>query len=331
MTDQCTTGGPIVYAGIDEAGYGPLLGPLSVAVSVFVVEDVESGKAPNLWHRLRSVVSDTPSDRAKIAIADSKKLKGARDGKAHPLRHLEKGVLAALATTGTIPATDDELFDALCARADRSSQPPWYATPLALPLAHDRDAIAIAANRLRVAGLAAGVRLASLACETLDGAAFNALAEKCQKSDINFAMAMRHVDRVWREHALDHPRVVIDRHGGRVHYRAELQTAFPDARLAIVGETESISRYRMTRGDSELTISFEVESESRHLPNALASMTAKYVRELFMERMNRFFRGHLPELKPTAGYVEDGRRYVKDIRPLLARLAIDDRAIVRCR
>jgi len=50
-----------------------------------------------------------------------------------------------------------------------------------------------------------------------------------------------------------------------------------------------------------------------------------------MERMNRFFRGHLPELKPTAGYVEDGRRYLEDVRPVLRRLKIREDQLVRGR
>jgi hypothetical protein len=62
---------------------------------------------------------------------------------------------------------------------------------------------------------------------------------------------------------------------------------------------------------------------------ALASMTAKYVRELLMMRLNRYFRSHMPELKPTAGYVEDGRRYIGDIEPLIARLGVDRRSLIR--
>lgn len=325
----------MLYCGLDEAGYGPLLGPLCVAAVVFDVadadEDADHRKAPDLWRRLKHVVSDSPSERTKIAIADSKRLKGAKDGKAHPLRHLEKGVLAMLASSaGLCPATDDDLFAHVGAAAPRDGTA-WYAESIPLPIANDRDLLAIAANRLRLAMQDAGVRLVSLACDALDGAAFNAMAKRTQKSDINFYLAMRHVDRIWRSHGEAHPRVVIDRHGGRTHYREELQLAFPDASITIVGETESVSRYRLVRDGAPITLSFEVESESRHVPTALASMTAKYVRELYMERMNRFFCAHLPELKPTAGYVEDGRRYLKDIRPVLQRLAIADEAIVRVR
>lgn len=317
----------MLYCGIDEAGYGPLIGPLCVAATVFEVERADEGRAPDLWNLLRSAVTDTPADRSRIAIADSKRLKGQKDGKAHPLRHLERGVLAAL---GHAPATDADLHAALGVDPDGFGAP-WYAAALPLPLANERDSVAVAANRFHVAARDAGVRVRSIACSALDGREFNRLVGRSQKSDVNFLLAMRHVDRIWREHGAAHPRVVVDRHGGRTHYRDELMTSFPDARLAIVAETEAVSRYRLERDGHELTLSFEVESESRHLPSALASMTAKLVRELFMERLNRFFRGHLPELKPTAGYVEDGRRYLGQIRPVLSALGVSDDAIVRQR
>ena len=88
-------------------------------------------------------------------------------------------------------------------------------------------------------------------------------------------------------------------------------------------------RYRLDRAGTELTVSFTTEAEAAHLPVALASMIAKYVRELLMLRMNRFFRGHLPELKPTAGYYEDGRRFVRDIEPVIETLGVDRGSLVR--
>ena len=44
--------------------------------------------------------------------------------------------------------------------------------------------------------------------------------------------------------------------------------------------------------------------------------------ELFMAEFNAFWRKHLPELKPTAGYPTDAARYLKAIRPTLATLQI---------
>ncbi len=140
---------------------------------------------------------------------------------------------------------------------------------------------------------------------------------------------MRLVDRVWRTWPDAHPRVIVDRQGGRTHYREDLQLAFPTAQIRIVAESEGLSRYRLRRDDTEVTITFAREAETGHLPVALASMLAKYVRELLMLRLNRFFRAHLPELKPTAGYVEDARRYLQDIEPVIRKLDLSRDSLIR--
>lgn len=328
--------GVLVYAGIDEAGYGPLLGPLCVGCAAVAIEGLDPHapdlRAPNLWTLLKDAVCEAPGDkRSRIAIADSKRLKGAKESKSHPLRHLERGVLSVASLRGLDASTDAELFRALGVDVPSANDAPWYLTPVNLPIGQDRDGIAIAANRLRLASESARLRFVDLSCEALDGRRFNERAATSQKSDLNFAMALRHVDRLWSAYAGHHPRVVIDRHGGRVHYREPLQLFFQGVRVTIVAETDSVSRYRLEDDRGAITISFEVESESRHLPNALASMTAKFTRELFMERMNRFFRGHVAELKPTAGYVEDGRRYLKDITPTMRTLGITNEQLVRSR
>ena len=60
-------------------------------------------------------------------------------------------------------------------------------------------------------------------------------------------------------------------------------------------------------------VQFRPEAEEAHLPVALASMTAKMVRELSMSRFNRYWCARMPELKPTAGYVQDARRWLEDL------------------
>ena len=71
------------------------------------------------------------------------------------------------------------------------------------------------------------------------------------------------------------------------------------------------------------------EAERQHLPVALASMTAKYVRELFMLRFNRFFSRAVPELRPTAGYVTDARRFLSDVQPVIERLRLTPSRLIR--
>jgi hypothetical protein len=58
-------------------------------------------------------------------------------------------------------------------------------------------------------------------------------------------------------------------------------------------------------------------------------MIAKYVRELHMLRLNRFFHKRLPDLQPTAGYVMDGRRFLREIEPVLDEDGLDRSLLVR--
>jgi ribonuclease HII len=320
----------LVYAGIDEAGYGPMLGPLCVATTAFVLDDddAEAG-APNLWARLRSAVCRSGRDkRRRVAVDDSKKLKGARKAKtAHPLRHLERGVLAFGRCLDADDADDDRLFDALGVSVpDR----PWYRSRTPLPVAQAADELRIAASRVRRGLERAGVRCAMMRCEAIDAEGFNAgVARMGRKSDVNFGAAMRGVNAVWSRWPDAHPRVIVDRQGGRTHYREELQLMFPGSVIQVIAESEAISRYRLDRDGARMTISFARCAEDGHLPVALASMTAKYVRELLMLRLNRFFLSRLPEVKPTAGYVEDARRYLRDIEPVVRELGVDRSSLVR--
>jgi len=75
---------------------------------------------------------------------------------------------------------------------------------------------------------------------------------------------------------------------------------------------------------------FEIDADARHLPVAFASMLGKYVRELWMERQNRFYRGHQPELAEVSGYHDPvTRRFVKESKRLRVRLGIHDACFER--
>ncbi len=321
----------LVYAGIDEAGYGPMLGPLSVGATVFVLPDHDPADgAPNLWRTLDAAVCRSRKDKKKrIAVADSKKLKGANDAvRAHPLAALERGVFAFLGQAAPSPATCAELFETVAAGL---TPQPWYDHPTDLPVAHTIGELRIQVARLRRAMERERVKLHAVRARLIDAADFNTLLDRMgNKAAVNFHAAIGHIDRIWTEFPGAHPRVLVDRHGGRAHYREPLHLAFPEAHITIVAETERVSRYTLVdpaRGP--LTVSFQTGAEDKHLPVALASMTAKYARELAMARLNRFFQGHVPELKPTAGYVQDARRYLDEINPVIETLPIDRARLIR--
>jgi len=315
-----------IYAGIDEAGYGPLLGPLTVSMAVFHVEGWQPGDPPvDLWDRLGRAVGRTASDApARIPIADSKKLKLPNAGARHPLLHLERGVLAMLDWLSDVPpSTDDELLNRI---GTRWPDQPWYAGPCEpLPIAGDRTARPLDANMLRAAGAGGGggrVRPLAIRCAIIDECAFNrTLAEHGSKSIVAQRVVSRFIDEALeRWSAPDAPplRIAVDRQSGRTNYEACLREARPGARIVDAARAENISRYALAgSGLGDAAVRFETEAETRHMPVALASMTAKLVRELAMRRFNRYWSARVPELKPTAGYYADARRWLRDAEAVI--------------
>ncbi|MHC4415463.1 MAG: hypothetical protein ACYS0G_09285 [Planctomycetota bacterium] len=319
----------LLYAGIDEAGYGPMLGPLCLGCSAFVLHrhDPAAGP-PDLWRILNKAVCRSGRDRRhRLAVDDSKKLKGPNAATRHPLRQLERGVLAFLGTGGVSPASDAALFEHLGVGVPDL---PWYDSSTPLPLAHALDELRVAGGVLRRAMHGTGVRCELMTCQVTPAPELNRLVEAMgTKASVNLCGVMRRLDELWRRWPGDHPRVIVDRLGGRIRYLRPLQLCFPEARIRILTEGPALSRYRLRREGSWLTVSFVRGAEQRHLPAALASMIAKYVRELLMLRLNRYFQSELPSLRPTAGYVQDARRYLVEIKPVMERLGVSQSRLVR--
>ena len=341
----------VIYAGIDEAGYGPLLGPLCVGCAAFALPagTPPDDAPPCLWRALSSAVCRATNDkRRRIAVEDSKKLKGAKDAAAHPLRHLERGVNAFASAVPGAPAEwadDRALLAALGALpavpapgADAAPATPWHAATHPLPIGNDAPGLRIAGAMLRATLAKAAVEATSLTVRAIDAGEFNAQAARiANKATINFMAAARHVDGVRRLAAARgmHAWIALDRQGGRTEYRAPLQSSFPDARIRILEESDAAQRYRLDFPASDglpahaATLNFEMGGEERHLPIALASMAAKFARELHMRRLNAYFARHVADLKPTAGYVLDGRRFLEDVASAMERMGIDRESIVR--
>ena len=92
-----------------------------------------------------------------------------------------------------------------------------------------------------------------------------------------------------------------------------------------------MSAYRITGPHRDGQIAFVTSAESRRLAAGLASMVSKYLRELFMEMLNRFWTDRIPDLAPTAGYYNDGRRFFHEIGPEVRRMGIGEQLLYRAR
>ncbi len=116
-------------------------------------------------------------------------------------------------------------------------------------------------------------------------------------------------------HAID---VFCDRQGGRKRYSCVLLEAMPEDWFDTLAETDARSSYRRQR-EPQLHVHFSVGGDS-FPPTALASMTAKYLRERLMSSVNNYWCSRVADLKPTAGYPNDAKRFREKIEPVAREL-----------
>jgi hypothetical protein len=316
--------------GTDEAGYGPNLGPLVISATVWSVPD--EALDADLYRVLRKAVSPKPPSnprqhRGRVVLADSKAIYNPALG----LGLLERGLLAALATMGHRPSRWQHLWELLCpdAAAELSSAPWFLGYDDGLPLVAGLPDLQRAAARLLDCFQQAGVRLLLVRCRAVFPEEWNLLlAEHGNK-----ATALSHLTIALLTSVLgglpDGPvAVTCDKHGGRNRYGSLLQRYVDEWLVEVHREGGQSSIYRFGPESRRVEVCFRPRAEC-FLPTALASMTSKYMRELAMRPFNHFWCNQLPELRPTAGYPGDARRFKRAIGALQQELGIADRLLWR--
>jgi hypothetical protein len=315
--------------GMDEAGYGPNLGPLVISVSAWEVPG--DPRKTDLWETFAGIVEQTPpADGGHIQIADSKQVYTPARG----MDNLENGVLQALAVWqnsngGTAysggaaapAATFRDLVRQIAIRPpEELDQEPWFAGADHLLPARQAGSLGEAwFERCRQHN----IRLRTICSDVVLTGRFNETTRQhASKGRALSEMSMQLLRHVWQTAgAVDHERVLIiaDKHGGRNRYHEFLPIVFGDQFIRCHNESMEQSRYRV--GNAE--VRFETKSE-RYLPVALASMVSKYLRELAMALFNRFWSDRQPGLRPTAGYPLDAQRFKADIAAVQKQLGITD-------
>jgi len=125
--------------------------------------------------------------------------------------------------------------------------------------------------------------------------------------------------------------IITDRQGGRCHYRPELQLMFTDAKLRIIHEDNDRSSYELQQDARKIRLHFIVGADDKYLPVSLASMACKYIRELLVDNINKYFLAMNAQIKPTAGYWKDGSRFIADIKTYIPDLKYNANQLIRCR
>lgn len=318
---------PLVV-GIDEAGYGPTLGPLVVASTLWQVQPDHT--RDDFWRLLDGAVCRTPRrGQWRLRVDDSKAAYDRKKG----LHTLERTVLAFAHSAALRATTLGELLGEVCADPPPADAAPWYVhLDQPLPLDAETTPVESVAGKLHTCMDAAGVRCIGLTAEIVTEPHFNRrVAKTHSKAAVLIEQVLRLITRA--SDAARNQTLIIrcDRLGGRTNYRAHLQAAFPERALTILSSDDDASRYCLAAGDGDWFIEFATKADSLHLPVALASMLAKYLREALMGRFNEYWRGWMPELRPTAGYYVDAQRFLGDIAPVIAQSGLRQDQFVRSR
>lgn len=319
--------------GVDEAGYGPNLGPLVVAATAWRVPHRVGPE--KLYDRLASCIrppvgddeSEEPDER--LTVGDSKQLYKSGG----TLAGLERGVHAALGLLDRPACRWREIWPRVCGETQAEIHTlPWHdghdePLPTDSACQWDPPRLSPFAGSLKKAS----IRLAELRATLLFPGAYNDLLDRYDnKAEVLSQTTLTLVSRVL-DSLPDEPVIVAcDKHGGRGYYAGLLQHFFPDALVQIRCESRELGVYVLQHAGRQVEFRFVAQGE-RLLPIAWASMTAKYLRELAMRPFNAFWLRHVPELKPTAGYPTDAKRFWDAIRPAQQRLGIADRILWRAR
>jgi ribonuclease HII len=298
--------------GIDEAGYGPNLGPLVQAAIALKLPAAD----PAGWDTLQAVVRRAHEKRdGRLLIDDSKKVY-TRGG----LEALERGVWALVAadphTIRDFLWSCDEVppwGEDLCGEV-------WFDGEDVIPLSIDCAAAWTESEPVRdaLSGHWTGDY------RIVPAPRFNRIVDESGSKGTILSRGLIELlaSQVTAVPDGEPLSFACDKQGGRNYYAPLIQEAFPEARIVAERESAEESRYRVENLAREITITFRPRADGDSVAVALASMLCKYLREVCMRQFNRFWATHVPGIKPTSGYPVDAKRFYAEIQPAMTKLGL---------
>ena len=334
----------------DEAGYGPKLGPLIIAATLWRVPG-DSTSQTDLDKQFAPLRNPISVHGKNYQIDDSKKIYRSSSG----VESLECLVGAGLRWCGLSrqdlsklieSVSPDDVSDIkttpwLTPWADSTASritPPTFPPPTTHTAAnHSGDGSltdsvnAEIETALQQYWSKNGLTLVDVKMRMITARRFNQICSGgFNKSDLLSRYTINLIANL-NESIKDQEKVAVfcDRHGGRKFYAGPLQHRFENSLVRVVSETKQESCYQFEDHGRQLNVRFTVKGD-RFPPVAYSSIFAKYLRERMMERLNDYFSSRSDEkIRPTAGYPVDASRFLNQIAPIRMKENIDDANLIR--
>ncbi|MCP5003692.1 MAG: hypothetical protein GY941_07025 [Planctomycetes bacterium] len=317
-----------IIAGIDEAGYGPRIGPL-VITSVVMELPTNCDHDSNIWQLLKEAISyKVQGRRNRIVVNDSKKTYSQKRG----LGVLEETVLSFIwSKAGKVTGFTDLLKLLSNHDCEVFDKYPWYrGKNIKLPVASSVSRIVQCADMINSSATLQNILLREVKSIFLCAHEINRQIENTRnKAMLLFNNSLQHLKEIFHCFGEMEPTILVDKHGGRNYYQQLLETGFKGCSVNAISEGKRISTYTILHETRKMSVSFVEGADSKYFPTALASMFSKYIRELFIRLFNTFWQEHVKGLKPTAGYPEDAKRFLSQIYHTKHRLGITDDVLIR--
>lgn len=302
-----------VFTGIDEAGLGPVLGPLCYGLVSFVLPDAEI----TTWRsQLKQIIKEN-----ELFLDDSKKIFQGADRS----ERLEKAVTDVF---GFYYSEKERLqVKNLYLNTALNKKGNWNFYPVyknVLSEFFPPKVVAYLADKPDWR-----VKLGVTSC--FEGEMNEVFDKGLNKSEMALLKVGALIESVLSVHP--HERNLefsIDKQGGRQFYGNFIADLFPFEPIETICETPDVSEYYLEKGKQKLKFGFYKKGDALYEEISMASLLAKWLRETYMNAFNSFWlKQH--KIAPTAGYPEDGKRFINEMMPYFEKGIMEIDLIIRKR